>query len=452
MGFFERLQHGWNAFKENDKPANRFKPLDGYSYSVRPDRVRLSTTNERSIVTAIYNRIAIDVASINIVHSRLDENDRFIEEIKSGLNECLTTEANIDQSGRAFIRDLVLSLFDEGCVAVVPVDTTISPLNSGGYDIKSMRVGKIVQWYPEKVKVLLYNDAKGIKEEVVMPKRSVAIIENPLYSVMNEPNSTLKRLTNKLSLLDKVDEYAGSGKLDIIIQLPYVIKSEARKEQAEKRRQEIEMQLKNSTYGIAYTDGTERITQLNRSLENNLLKQVEYLTEQLYNHLGLTQDVIKGTANEETMLNYYSRTVEPILSAITSEMTRKFITKTARTQGQRVMFFRDPFKLVPISTLSDIADRFIRNEILTANEIRAIVGFKAIDQPKADELYNPNLRQQSQEGEEIQNGGEVPEEGADGLEEEVEDPEAEEAADQEALAGLDEVDGELDELERLLNG
>lgn len=390
MGFFDRLQHGWNAFINNRDPTIPYYNY-GQSYSYRPDRPRFTRGNERSIVTSLYNRIALDVAAIDVKHCRTDENGRFKGEVNSKLNECLKIEANIDQTSRAFFQDVVMSMLDEGKVAIVPVDTTLDPKITQSYDICTMRTGKIKEWFPRHVKVEVYNDQTGKKEDVVLPKTAVAIIENPLYAVINEPNSTLQRLVKKLALLDVTDEQTASGKLDLIIQLPYVIKTEARREQAENRRKDIEMQLSGSKYGIAYTDGTEKITQLNRSLENNLLKQVEYLTELLYGQLGMTQDVLNGTANEQTMLNYYSRTIEPIISAITDEMKRKFLSKTARSQGQTIMFFRDPFKLVPINNIADIADKFTRNEILSSNEIRQIIGVKPSDDPKADELRNSNL-------------------------------------------------------------
>lgn len=410
--FAERLQHGWNAFINNKDPTlipqtNVY--WGGYSY--RPDRIRLTRGNERSIVNSIYNRIAADVSAVNILHVRTDENERYLEPIKSGLNNVLTTEANIDQTGRALIQDIVMSMFDEGVVACVPVDTTIDPYNSNAYDILTMRTGKITQWSPGFVRVELYNEKTGRKEEISLPKKMVAIMENPFYSIMNEPNSTLQRLIRKLNLLDAIDEQSGAGKLDLIIQLPYVIKSEPRRQQAEKRRKDIEMQLAGSKYGIAYTDGTEKITQLNRPVDNNLMKQVEYLTETLMSQLGITTEILNGTADEATMRNYYSRIIEPILSVITGEMKRKFLTKTARTQGQSIMFFQDPFKLVPVSNLADIADKLTRNEILSPNEVRGIIGYKPSDDPKANELRNRNINQKaedrtaSEEG--IQNGKEV---------------------------------------------
>lgn len=389
--FMSRLKHGWNAFMNRD--PTRYYPSFGSSYSYRPDRPRLSRGNERSIVTSVYNRIALDVASINIKHCRLDENGRFIEEIKSGLNDCLNVEANIDQTGRAFIQDVVMSMLDEGCVAIVPVDTTIDPAKSGSFDIQSLRTGKILEWFPAHVKVRVYNDRKGEKEDIILPKKNVAIIENPLYAVINEPNSTMQRLIRKLVLLDSIDEQSGSGKLDLIIQLPYIIKTEARRQQAENRRKDIEAQLSGSKYGIAYTDGTERITQLNRPVENNLMKQIEYLTSMLYSQLGISQSVLDGTADEKTMLNYTNRSIEPIISAIVDEMKRKFLTKTARSQLQTIMFFREPFKLVPVDNIAEIADKFTRNEIMTSNEIRQIIGMKPSDDPKADQLINSNISQ-----------------------------------------------------------
>lgn len=389
MGFVDRLQHGWNAFVNNRDPT-----VTNYEYgtSYRPDRPLFTRGNERSIATSLYNRIAMDVASIDIKHCQLDENGRFLKEIDSSLNTCLNLEANVDQTGRAFKQDVVMSMLDEGCVAIVPVDTSIDPKISGSYDILSMRTGKIIEWYPEHVKVRLYNERTAKKEDIKLPKSMVAIIENPLRSVINEPNSTMQRLIKKLALLDITDEQTASGKLDLIIQLPYVIKSDARRKQAEDRRKDIEMQLAGSKYGIAYTDGTEKITQLNRSLENNLMKQIEYLTNLLFSQTGITQSILDGTADEATMLNYYSRTVEPIVSAIVDEMKRKFLTKTSRSQKKSILFFRDPFKLVPIGNLAEIADKFTRNEIMTSNEFRQIVGLKPSDDPKADQLINSNLR------------------------------------------------------------
>lgn len=390
MGILDRLQHAWNAFRGEEQ--HRFTRTDlGYSATYRPDRVQFTRGNERSIVTSVYNRIALDCSSINVKHVRLDENDRYTENIKSGLNSCLTIEANKDQQTRAFMQDVVMSLFDEGSVAIVPIDTTLNPELTGSYDILSMRTAKILQWYPNHIRISVYNDNTGLREEITISKKRVAIIENPLYAVMNERNSVLQRLIRKLNILDAIDEQSGSNKLDLIIQLPYVIKSQARKDQAEQRRKDIEQQLEGSKYGIAYTDGTEKITQLNRSVENNLLKQIEYLTSMLYSQLGINESVLDGTANEETMLNYYNRTVEPIISAITLEMDRKFITKTGRTQGQSIRYFNDPFKLIPVSKLAEIADKFTRNEILSSNEIRQIIGMKPVDDPRADELRNRNL-------------------------------------------------------------
>lgn len=391
MGLMDRLQHGWNAFVNNRDPTD-YRDT-GHTYSYRPDRPRLSRGNERSIVNSIFNRMAMDVAAINIMHCKLDDNGRFDSMINSKLNNCLTLEANIDQTSRAFIHDVVMSMLDEGHVAIVPVDTTINPKDSGSYDILSMRVGKILEWRPAHIKVRVYNDRTGLKEEIVVPKKNAAIIENPLYAVVNEPNSTVQRLIRKLNLLDAIDEQSGSGKLDLIIQLPYVIKSEQRRQQAENRRKDIEMQLAGSKYGIAYTDGTERITQLNRPVENNLLKQIEYLTSMAYAQLGITQSVMDGTADEKTMLNYYDRTIEPIISAIVDEMKRKFLTKTARSQSQSIIYIRNPFKLVPVNDLAEIADKFTRNEIMSSNEIRQIIGMKPSKDPKADQLVNSNLNQ-----------------------------------------------------------
>lgn len=388
MSFGSRLKHAWNAF--NGNAHMDYRNL-GMSYSYRPDRPRLSRGNERSIVTSVYNRIALDVAALKIQHIRLDENERFVSVIQDGLNNCLTVEANIDQTARAFIQDVVISMFDEGSVAIVPVDTTTNPNITGSYDIQSMRVGQILDWYPMYVRVRVYNELTGKKEDIVIPKSTVAIIENPLYAVINEPNSTMQRLIRKLNLLDVIDEQSGSGKLDLIIQLPYVIKTEARRQQAENRRKDIEGQLSGSKYGIAYTDGTERITQLNRSVNNNLMSQIEYLTSMLYSQLGITQSILDGTADEKTMLNYNNRTIEPIISAIVDEMKRKFLTKTARSQLQSISFFRDPFKLVPVNDIAEIADKFTRNEIMTSNEIRQVVGMKPSDDPRADELRNKNL-------------------------------------------------------------
>lgn len=416
MGISDRLQHAWNAFMNRDPTYDRYPDI-GTSYSMRPDRPRFTRGNEKSIVTSVYNRIALDVSAISIQHIRLDDNGRFKEQIDSPLNRCLTLSANIDQTGRAFIQDAVMSMLDEGCVAIVPIETNFDPTVNESYDIYSMRTAKIVEWYPKHVKIRAYNELIGRQEERVVPKKMVAIVENPLYAVINEPNSTMQRLVRKLGLLDVTDEQTASGKLDLIIQLPYIIKTEARRQQAEERRKNIEMQLAGSKYGIAYTDGTERITQLNRSLENNLMKQIEYLTSMLYSQLGITQSILDGTADEKTMLNYYSRTIEPIVSAIVDEMKRKFLTKTARSQHQSILYFRDPFKLVPVNDIAEIADKFTRNEIMTSNELRQIVGMKPSDDPKADKLINSNLNHpdekeqmvdktnnKNKEGEQSQNG------------------------------------------------
>ena len=388
MSFGSRLKHAWNAFTGTDYTT--YQDV-GPGYSSRPDRIRLTRGNERSIITSVYNRIALDVAALNVQHIRLDENGRFLSVIQDGLNTCLTVEANIDQTARAFIQDIVVSMLDEGCVAIVPVDTTYDPSVTGSYDIQTMRVGKILDWYPQHVRVRLYNERTGTKENILVPKSTVAIIENPLYAVVNEPNSTMQRLIRKLNLLDVIDEQSGSGKLELIIQLPYVIKTEARRQQAENRRKDIEAQLSGTKYGIAYADGTERITQLNRSVNNNLMSQIEYLTSMLYSQLGITQSILDGTADEKTMLNYNNRTIEPIISAIVDEMKRKFLTKTARSQSQSISFFRDPFKLVPVNDIAEIADKFTRNEIMTSNEIRQVIGMKPSDDPRADELRNKNL-------------------------------------------------------------
>lgn len=415
LNFGSRLKHAWNAFLNRD-PTSYYHDIGG-SYTYRPDRPRLARGVERSIVTSIFNRMALDVAAISFQHCRLDENGRFKEIIPSGLNTCLSLEANMDQTARAFIQDLVMSMLDEGCVAIVPVDTSFDPTITGSFDVLSMRTGKILEWFPAHVKVRVYNEKKGEKEDIVLPKKSVGIIENPLYAIVNEPNSTMQRLIKKLALLDVVDEQAGSGKLDLIIQLPYVIKSDARRQQADQRRKDIEMQLAGSKYGIAYTDGTERITQLNRPLENNLLKQIEFLTNLAFSQLGMTQTILDGTADEQTMLNYYNRSIEPIASAFVDEMKRKFLTKTARSQMQSISCFRDPFKLVPINNIAEIADKFTRNEIMTSNEIRQVIGMKPSKDPKADQLVNSNISQSAEqqkptdkepenyeEGGEIQNG------------------------------------------------
>ena len=386
-----RIKSAWNAFTNRDPTDKYYEHSNGSYY--RPDRIRLTRGNERSIVTSIFNRIALDVAAINIYHCALDNDDRFKEIIDSSLNNCLSLEANIDQTSRAFFQDAVMSMFDEGCVALIPVDTSENPNDSNSYKIHTMRTGKIVTWYPNHIRVSVYNDRTGLREEINVHKSKAAIIENPLYAVMNEPNSTLQRLMRKLILLDAVDEQTSSGKLDLIIQLPYVVKSQARKDQGNQRREEIERQLSGSKYGIAYIDGTEKVTQLNRPVENNLMKQIEYLTSMLYSQLGITQSILDGTADEATMLNYYTRTIEPIVSTIVDEMKRKFLTKTARTQKQTIMFFRDPFKLVPVNQLAEIADKFTRNEILSSNEFRQIVGRKPSSDPKADQLINSNISQ-----------------------------------------------------------
>ena len=395
MGLIERVQRGWNAFRNRD-PTFNFQNLGEISY-YRPDRPRFTRGNERSIVTSVYNRIALDASSICIQHVRLDNNGRFSSVIDSGLNNCLTLDANIDQTGRAFIQDAVMSMLDEGCVAIFPVETDVDPESTESYKINSMRTGKIIEWRPEHVKIRAYDDRIGRQSDIILKKSMVAIVENPLYAVINEPNSTMQRLIHKLNLMDVTDEQTASGKLDLIIQLPYVIKTPARQQQAEERRKSIEMQLASSKYGIAYTDGTEHITQLNRSVENNLMKQVEYLTNMLYGQLGITQTILDGTADDKTMLNYYNRTIEPIMSAIVDEMKRKFLTKTARSQGQSIMFFRDPFKLVPVNDIAEIADKFTRNEIMTSNEIRQIIGMKPSEDPKADQLLNSNISHPAEE-------------------------------------------------------
>lgn len=392
ISFGNRLKNAWSVFNQRDTSSSMTEYVNyGVSSFDRPDRPRLRLANERTIIAAIYNRIAIDVAAIPIKHVRVDQNGRYQETIKSGLNECLNLSANIDQTGRELILDIVLSMFDEGYVAVVPVETSVSIISNSSFEIDQLRVGKITQWYPQHVKVSVYNDRTGSQQEIVLPKESVAIIENPLYSVMNDKGSTVKRLLNKMALLDVVDKQVGSSKLDLIIQLPYSIKTERRREEADKRKKQIEEQLENSKYGVAYIDSTEKITQLNRSLENNLVSQVEYLTNLLYSQLGITKEVFDGNADEKTMLNYYNGTIEPILAAIADEMMRKFLTKTARTQGQSLQYIRDPFKLVAVGELSEIADKFSRNEILTSNELRGIVGFMPSDDANADMLYNPNM-------------------------------------------------------------
>lgn len=392
MKFGDRLKHAWNAFTNRD-PTENYKYTGEYSSSYRPDRPRLSKGNERSIATSVLNKIAMDSAAINIRHVRVDQNDRFVSYVNSGLNNCLSLEANKDQTGRAFIQDVVLSMLDEGCVAIVPVDTSINPSNSNSIDILTLRTGKIKEWYPNHVLVELYNDQKGIKQEIRLAKDTIGIIENPLYAVINEPNSTLQRLIRKLVLLDSVDNQSSSGKLDMIIQLPYVIKTDARRKEAEKRKKDLEDQLSGSKYGIGYIDGTEKVTQLNRSVENNLMSQIEYLTSMLYSQLGITTSILDGTADEKTMLNYYNRTIEPILAAICEEMKRKFLSKTARTQGQSIIYMRDPFKLLPLNDLAEIADKFTRNEIMSANEIRQGIGMQPSDDPKADKLQNSNMPQ-----------------------------------------------------------
>lgn len=391
-----RLAHAWNVFVSEDTKRNiGFEPI-GPSYGSRPDRPRMYISNERSIISSIYTRIGVDVSSIDVRHVRLDDNGQYLEDIVSGLNNCLTVKANIDQGGTAFRQDIATTLIEKGSVAIVPVDADLNPEESAGYDIQTLRAGEIVAWYPRHVRVKLWNDKLGRHEEVTIPKDTTAIAENPFYSVMNQPNSTLQRLVRKLNILDVVDEASGSGKLDLIIQLPYVIKSQTKKEEAEKRAKDIEMQLRGSTYGIAYTDGTERITQLNRPAENNLLGQIEFLTKMLYAQLGLTEEVFSGSADEQQMLNYHNRTVGPILTAITEAMIGSFLTKTARTQKQSIKFFRDPFKLVPVSSIAEIADKFTRNEILSANEIRGIIGYRPSKDPKADQLINSNMPQATQ--------------------------------------------------------
>lgn len=385
-----RFKRAWNAFLNRDPTIDFANTGVGYSY--RPDRVRLSRGNERSIITSVYNRIALDVAAIGIHHCRLDENGRYVSDMDTGLNNCLTLEANIDQTGRAFVQDVVMSMLDEGCVAIVPVDTTMDPMLTNAYDVLTMRTGKILEWKPAHVKIRVYNDRTGNKEEILVPKTAVAIVENPLYAIVNEPNSTMQRLIRKLSLLDVTDEQTASGKLDLIIQLPYTVKSKTRLEQAERRRKDIEEQLTGSRYGIGYVDATEKITQLNRSLENNLLNQIEYLTNLVFSQLGITQSILDGTADEKTMLNYYNRSIEPIVAAIVDGMKRTFLSKTARTQMQSISAFRDPFKLVPVNDIAEIADKFTRNEIMTSNEIRQVIGMKPADDPKADQLENSNIR------------------------------------------------------------
>lgn len=411
MGVGGRLKHAWNAFSSGASESTAMDPLlsSGSVYSSgRPEyKPRMQIMGEKTIVSSIYNRLAVDFAGIVVRHVRTDDNGRFLEEMKSGLNECLKVEANIDQDSRAFLQDFAMTLFDKGVVAIVPVDTTMSPDMTGGYDIKTMRVGHVVRYYPRHVRVSVWDDRPdegGRRREITLDKRNVSIVENPFYSVMNERNSTLQRLVRKLTLLDAIDEQSGSGKLDLIIQLPYVIKSESRQAQAEKRRTDIEMQLKDSKYGIAYTDGTEKITQLNRPTENNLLKTIEYLVGMLYSELGLTAEIMNGTADEKTMLNYMNRTIEPLHQAFALGLTRSFLTKTARSQNQAVAYFRDPFKLVPIANIAEIADKFTRNEILTGNEIRSVIGFKPADDPKADKLQNSNMPTPSESAETTQEG------------------------------------------------
>lgn len=406
MELINRLQHGWNAFMNRDPTLDyRFGEV---TYSYRPDRVRFSGGNEKTIVTSIYNRIAIDAAAVDIKHVRLDKNDRYIETIESGLNNCFNIEANIDQSGRAFLQDIYASVLDEGCIAIVPVDTTFNPKVTGSYDITSMRTGKILEWRANSVKVRLYDDRDGKKKDIWVLKRNTAIIENPLYAVINEKNSIMQRLIRKLNLLDAIDEQSGSGKLDLIIQLPYTIRTDLKREQAERRRKEVENQLANSKFGIAYADSTERITQLNRPIENNLMKQIEYLTNMLYSQLGITQAVMDGTADEKTMLRYYNATIEPFVATVVDEIKRKFLTKTARAQHQSILYFRDPFSLVPVNDIAEIADKFTRNEIMTSNEIRQIVGMKPSDDPKADQLVNSNIAQPLESKEEYEQLGEQP--------------------------------------------
>ena len=384
------IRHAWGLFTNTNNKNPTVKP-EGSSYTISPTRPRFTRGNERTIVTSVYNRIAIDASNIDVMHVRLDDEGRFKEPIKSNLNNCLTVEANIDQSSRSFMLDVVISLLDEGCVAVVPVKTTLNPNNTESYDIDELRTGRIMEWFPKHVLVKLYNDETGMYQDVTLPKSQVAIIENPLYTIMNEPNSTMQRLIHKLSLLDIIDEESSSGKMDLIIQLPYIIKNDTKRSQAEERRKQIEDQLRGSRYGVAYIDGTEKVTQLNRSVENNILKQVEYLTNLLYSQLGLTQTIMDGTADENAMNNYYNRTVEPVVSAIIDEFHRKFLTKTARTQGQAIMFFRDPFKLMSVTSIADTADKFTRNELLTSNEFRQIIGRKPSTDPKADMLLNKNI-------------------------------------------------------------
>lgn len=399
MGLFDQIKKGWNAFMGRDPTQNEWVPpsIYGNSYSYRPDRVRFTRGNEKSIVTAVYNRIAVDCAAINIMHVRLDDNKQFSEELDTGLNRCLTLSANLDQTSRAFFQDAVMSMLDEGCVAIVPTNTSRNPFTNDTFDIGALRTGRIKQWFPRDVRVELYNELTGRKEEKTFPKRMVAIVENPFYSVINEPNSTMKRLAYKLSILDAVDQETGSGKLNIIVQLPYAAKSPMAMDRAEERRKQLESQLKDSKYGVAYMDATEHITQLNRPLENHLMDQIKYLTELMFSQLGITQEILNGTADEKTMLNYYNRTIEPIMAAFVDEMKRKFIGDTARAQKKSIVYYRDPFRLVPVSQIAEIADKFTRNEILSSNEVRAIVGYKPSDDPAADELRNKNLNQSAEE-------------------------------------------------------
>lgn len=402
MKITDRLKHGWNAFMNRD-PTPSYSIGPGYSY--RPDRIRYTRGNERSIITAIFNRIALDVAAISIKHCQLDGDGRFESEVDSGLNRCLNLEANIDQTGRAFIQDVVASMLDEGVVAIVPIDTTLNPKVTDSYDITTMRTGKILEWYPDRIKVRVYNDRTGKKEDIVVPKKTTGIIENPLFAVVNEPNSVVQRLIRKLNILDAIDEQSGSGKMDLIVQVPYSTRSELRRTQAENRRQEIEKQLTGSKYGIAYADASEKIIQLNRPVENNLMSQIEYLTKMAYSQLGITESILDGTADEQTQLNYTSKTIEPIVSAIVNEMTRKFLTKTARSQGKSIAFFQDPFKLVPVNNIAEIADKFTRNEIMTSNEIRQVIGMNPSNDPNADVLRNKNL---SQSNADIEEGAQMP--------------------------------------------
>lgn len=410
MKFLDRLQHGWNAFINNKDPTIAER---GIGYSYRPDRPRFTRGNERSIVTSIFNRIAMDVSTIDIEHVKLDDDGRFIAVIDSGLNNCLTLEANLDQTGRAFIQNAVMSMLDEGCVALVPIDTTLN-IKTNSFDVKTIRVGRILEWYPKDVKVKVYNENTGRKEDITVPKKSVAIVENPFFSVINEYNSTMQRLIRKLNLLDAIDEQSGSGKLDLIIQLPYALKGEIRKNNAEERRTNLENQLNNSKLGIGYIDSTEHVIQLNRSLDNNLMKQIEFLTNMLYSQLGITQSILDGTADDKTMMNYFSRTIEPIVFAIVCEMRRKFLSKTARTQKQSIFYFRDPFKLVPVTELADIADKLTRNEIASSNEMRQKMGWKPSSDPKADELRNKNLSAPAEDEQSLNNQSNTEEENQNG--------------------------------------